>query len=442
MMHLDQTLVRALSALLTELFFTGLWQGMATALALSAMLRVGTKAGYRAHYAVSRVAFVLLAVLPWVHLSHVALSSPTDGPSVQLLPIAAAGIAAVWALMAMVRAIQLLLAYRHLRAVWKRAIPLEKGAGGLQPLLSEGRRMVLCTSEDVDSPTVLGFRNPRLLLPEWLVPKLTAFDLEQITLHEREHLRRHDDWMNLAQQVALVVLPLNPVLLWLNHRLNVQRELACDAGVIARTSRPIVYASCLTRLAEQRLHHRSRLRLALGAWGHESELANRVHALLRGTVTCDLGTSRLAAAVMSLVLTAGALTMAGAPRVIQVRGTEALGVLTFQPGTTTASAVHGDVPDPALVPLESYRSGPARLTNVTARESVRNATRAMRSTAVKPVYAMRRRRAGSGPTRVGAFRPSGSVVPGADRPARLLNVRLSTSYAAVPFGDGWLLIKL
>ena len=47
-------------------------------------------------------------------------------------------------------------------------------------------------------------------------------------LHEAGHLRRRDDWMNLLQKVGLVLLPLNPVLMWIERRLCLERELACD----------------------------------------------------------------------------------------------------------------------------------------------------------------------------------------------------------------------
>ncbi len=63
--------------------------------------------------------------------------------------------------------------------------------------------------------------------------------------------------MNLLQKIALVLFPLNPALLWVDRRLSLERELACDAGVVASTAAPFDYAHCLTRLAEHRLHRRS-----------------------------------------------------------------------------------------------------------------------------------------------------------------------------------------
>lgn len=443
MMPHAEAILRYVSGLLAELFFTGLWQGAATAFAVSAMLRLSSRAGAEAHYVGLRVAFVLLAVLPWVHFSHAGLPRAVDGSALRVTPVVATVVAAVWAVMAMVRALQLLLAYRHLRAVWWRAVPLQMSGKNRQSLLFGKRQVVLCTSEDVDSPTVLGFCRPRLLLPEWLTPTLTDSDLQQIALHECEHLRRRDDWMNLLQQVALLVLPLHPALLWLNCRLNLQRELACDAAVIVRTAEPIAYANCLTRLSEQRVQHRDRLRLALAAWERRSELGKRVHALLNDALTCTPAQSRFAATAMTLVFAAGALVMARAPQLVQVQDKS-----TSIPVATTAGAsiaFHRDLTRVTAIEPVAYRAAQAGLTTVAFREPLSSALSERKSAAVLRARALRRKRAAPQPELLRTAFPYRSLLPSADQPTRLVTTKFphaSHAYAAVPFGDGWLLIQL
>ncbi len=141
------------------------------------------------------------------------------------------------------------------------------------------RHAELCVSDEVDRPTVIGFFAPKILIPTWLVEKLTAEELEQIVLHEAGHLSRADDWMNLLQKIALVVFPLNPALAWVERRLCFERELACDERVLEATGAPKAYAACLASLAEHRLGRRG-LALALGALGRESELGQRVRRIL------------------------------------------------------------------------------------------------------------------------------------------------------------------
>ncbi len=355
-----------------------------------------------------------------------------------MLPVIATWIAVIWVGMAMLRAVQLLLAYRHLRAVWRRAVPFPGNGEDRSPLVSGRRQIELCTSADVDSPTVLGFRRPRFLLPEWLAPTLTDADLQQIALHECEHLRRRDDWMNLLQQVALVVLPLHPALLWLNGRMNVQRELACDAGVIARTAEPIAYASCLTRLAEQRLQRRSRLRLALAAWEHRSELARRVHALLNNATAWTPAQSRIAAISMTLILAAGALVMARAPQLIQVAGADPAVVIAAD----TSIASHPELSRAASMQPVVFRIPENKFPSATSHKPRRDVAREMKNPAIVPVRAVRRRHSAVRPGLLLTAFPYRSPTPAAERPGRLATTEFTHAYAAVPFGDGWLLIQL
>ena len=132
-----------------------------------------------------------------------------------------------------------------------------------------------------------------------------------------EHLRRLDDWRNLGQKLALVVFPLNPALLWLDRRLGMERELACDESVLEATRAPKAYASCLVHLAEESAIGRH-LSLALGAWERRSELARRVHGILgyRFGEGTGQGRNRMGAvALVSASLVLGA-TLAHAPQLI------------------------------------------------------------------------------------------------------------------------------
>ena len=159
---------------------------------------------------------------------------------------------------------------------------------------------------------MIGFFSPRLLIPAWLFAKLAPSELQHIVLHECEHLRRYDDWINLLQQIGLVLFPLNPALFWLNRRLGLERELACDASVVASTEAPFDYARCLTRLAEHHLYRRS-VALSLSAWGRQSELTRRVHNLLRPAVKLSRLQARFSVALICAGLIAGAVEMARFP---------------------------------------------------------------------------------------------------------------------------------
>jgi hypothetical protein len=179
-----------------------------------------------------------------------------------------------------------------------------------------GRSAELCTSTEVERPSVFGFFHPRILIPPALLKRLTAQELQQVVLHEMEHLRRADDWTNLLQKMALVFFPLNPALLWVERRLCAERELACDDSVLSSSGGRKAYAICLTRLAEHSMLRRS-LSLALGAWERQSELVRRVHRILRSPK--DSMTSRQTIALTGSVIVcmlACALGLARSPQLV------------------------------------------------------------------------------------------------------------------------------
>ena len=100
-------------------------------------------------------------------------------------------------------------------------------------------------------------------------------------LHEYAHVRRRDDWMHLLQQVLQAVCFVHPGVIWFGRLLRLEREIACDEWVIARTGEPDVYARCLMKLAAFELgaaHHVTALQNATGQRG---QLTQRVERLLR-----------------------------------------------------------------------------------------------------------------------------------------------------------------
>jgi hypothetical protein len=162
---------------------------------------------------------------------------------------------------------------------------------------------------------VIGFFSPRILIPEELFARLTTSEFGQIVLHEVGHLRRADDWINLLQKLSLVVFPLNPVLIWIEQRLCLERELACDDDVLRLTKAPKAYATCLTNLAEQRLGRRATA-LSLGVWEKRSELARRVHSILRGGEGMGRTQARVLMGVLVVALLSGSAELARCPEFV------------------------------------------------------------------------------------------------------------------------------
>jgi beta-lactamase regulating signal transducer with metallopeptidase domain len=285
---------------------------------------------------------VLLHFVPLLGTDLVATATPGRALHVDL--IWSLAIAGVWAVFSMARAAQLTNSALGLRRIARRATPVG-AAPELAALLRTGYRSAeLCTSTDVDRPSVIGFFKPRVLIPRDLFEKLCASDLEQIVLHEMEHLRRGDDWINLLQKISLVLFPLNPVLFWVERRLCTERELACDDRVLQVTRAKKAYATCLVNLAEESALHR-RASLVLGAWERQSELGRRVRRILRQPEGM-MGRRQMTtvASVLALGIVGGALALAREPQLVS---------FAPLPLSETAASI---VPPNGYVPA-AYREG-------------------------------------------------------------------------------------
>lgn len=296
-------------------FVASVWQGLVLAAGVWLCLRLLPRTTAAIRFTIWTAAFVVLALLPFLHAyaGRAEQELSARGSMLQVDVRWSFAVAGLWMLLSLLRAGRLVASGFRLRGIWKRATPVV----ACDSLLSSvGLRGVqLCTSCDVDCPSVIGFFSPRILIPLELFERLTLPELEQIVLHEMGHLRRRDDWINLLQKLGLVLFPLNPVLVWIERRLCFERELACDDDVLRLTRAPKAYASCLTSLAERRLDRRA-VSLSLGAWERQSELARRVHRILRRGEGMGRTQARVVLSVLVLALLGGAAELSRCPRIV------------------------------------------------------------------------------------------------------------------------------
>src|SRR5258707_14427343 len=113
--------------------------------------------------------------------------------------------------------------------------------------------ITIATSEYVRVPAAIGFWKRTIVLPAWALRELPAQDLNVILLHEFAHLRRWDDWTNLIQKIVRALFFFHPAVWWIEKRISVEREMACDDAVLAETANPHGYATCLVSLLEKSL---------------------------------------------------------------------------------------------------------------------------------------------------------------------------------------------
>jgi hypothetical protein len=103
--------------------------------------------------------------------------------------------------------------------------------------------------------------------------------LNQVVLHELAHLRRWDDWTNLAQKIVRALFFFHPAVWWIEKKLSLEREMACDDAVLAESASPRSYAECLVHLAEKSVLRRG-VALAQAAVGKICQTSLRVAQIL------------------------------------------------------------------------------------------------------------------------------------------------------------------
>jgi beta-lactamase regulating signal transducer with metallopeptidase domain len=307
-----------LSATAAAALVSAIWQGALLAAVVLLVLRMLPRLSAGARSVVWLNVFILLAllhILPVLTNGHDAIPAAASH-AVSLDLRWSLAVAGCWLAMSLFRVCQLVSGAIHLRRIARNAVPAEPNDEIRPLLIHNGRPVHLCVSTDVARPSVLGFFRPRILVPPALLRELSVAELRQVILHEMEHLHRGDDWTNLLQKLALVLFPLNPALVWVEHRLCAERELACDDRVLNAGSGRKAYALCLTHLAEFALVKR-RFSLVLGAWERRPELVRRVHRILSEPVR---QMDRRPARIVMSGLTAGALAftlaLAHAPGIV------------------------------------------------------------------------------------------------------------------------------
>src|SRR5690242_20588519 len=182
------------------------------------------------------------------------------------------------------------------------------------------RKVKIFVSDDVRVPTALGFFQPSILFPAWTLAQLSAEELKVILLHELAHLRRWDDWTNLIQKVLKAVFFFHPAVWWIEGRLSLEREMACDDLVLEQTGSASSYAASLVSVAEKAFSERTRaqraLALAQSAIGRVRQTSLRIAQILEPGRTGVKSGWRLALTLTSGLLAVVLFGMPYAPELI------------------------------------------------------------------------------------------------------------------------------
>lgn len=172
---------------------------------------------------------------------------------------------ALWAAGVALLSLRALMHWRGLSQLIRRGIAMPEWNGRLQQLCRRFGlgKVGLLYSDKVETPTLVGWIRPVILLPAAVALGFPAAQIELILAHELGHLRRWDHLANLFQVVVETVLFYHPVVHWISRDLRDQREICCDSLVLSLgQANPRDYVATLADLEQLRLEGPAALALS------------------------------------------------------------------------------------------------------------------------------------------------------------------------------------
>jgi GWxTD domain-containing protein len=307
-----------------------IWEGAVLAAVLMALLRLHREAPARRRYALAclilaamPVAFAITLAAMWarrpasvampIHWAPLAVPQvPISVPSPRLswaavldrlawlVPVWFAGVAFFYA-----RGLAGWAAVRRLR---RRGVcaPAPEWQARLDELAARMRLLrpvALLESCFTDTPVLIGYLRPVILLPLGCLTGLSAAQVECILLHELAHAVRHDYVVNLLQALVEGLLFYHPAVWWVSRVARTERENCCDDRVVELVGNARVYAATLAVLEQRRA---LAPQAALAATG--GNLMKRIRRLTKESRGAQTSAAPAFSAALLLVILAAALT--------------------------------------------------------------------------------------------------------------------------------------
>jgi beta-lactamase regulating signal transducer with metallopeptidase domain len=249
------------------------WQGAAIAIAAAVALRLLRRRSAEWRYAVALGALTTMLVAPFVTFTFYAetgavtlgLLRELNGAARVATSEASAGdvvlwtqrIVAAWLVGVVVFLVRLvggwLLSRRMVRSAAAIVTPVMKNALERARIgLNFHGKIRLLVGERIESPIVIGWLRPAILLPVSALTGLSADQLLAVLAHELAHIRRHDFLVNGIQRAVECVLFYHPAVWWVSGRIRVERERCCDDLAVTVCGDRLIYAQALVALEKAR----------------------------------------------------------------------------------------------------------------------------------------------------------------------------------------------
>jgi beta-lactamase regulating signal transducer with metallopeptidase domain len=277
--------IESLAQLAVTRILNSLPEGLLIAVFAWAMLRILPRQNSGTRFAVWFVALLAVVALPFTgggvfdNLTHflsttAASQSVSDHALLNLPGHWGLVLFSLWILASCAAIFRLGHGLWHLRSLRRSCVEIDSASLSPETVnviadFSSARAVMLATSSEISVPAAIGFFRPMIVIPDWALAELAPEELRVVLLHELAHLRRWDDWTNLLQKIVRAVFFFHPAVLWIEKRLSLEREMACDDHVLAETANPRGYAKCLIALLERSFARRG--------WAMAQAAVHRAH---------------------------------------------------------------------------------------------------------------------------------------------------------------------
>jgi beta-lactamase regulating signal transducer with metallopeptidase domain len=302
-----------------EHMLNGSVQGLAIAMLAFIAMKMAARKSAGIRFAVCFATLVGIAAPSFVTFTKTGSTVPQAiHPELSLPSMWASYLFGLWAVGVVVGLTRIAVGLREVSHLRRSSHPIDISA--LDPLLQQTliqfhlrRAVELRVSDELCVPTAIGFFKPAVLLPAWALRDLPPVELNAVLTHELAHLRRWDDWTKLAEKLIGAMLFFHPAIWWIQARLGLEREIACDDLVLASAGDARSYAECLISVAE-RSRMRNGLALALAAISRVRQTSIRIAQILdpQRSATRAASTWKPAAAMVTVL---SAATLALGPHV-------------------------------------------------------------------------------------------------------------------------------
>jgi|SRR5882762_1765545 len=329
-------LPQTMPEVVVERLLNGALEGVVLAALAWVLLKAVGRRTSSTRFAVWFLVLLTMGALPWMgslRWGSAAISTDSSKSAILIPGSWALGMFYVWAAVALLSLARVGLGLWQIRCLRRSSSPLDTAS--IDPALREvlqapcRRPISLYVSPSVRVPMATGFFRPMIVIPAWALGELSTEELKVVLLHEAAHLERWDDWTNLTQKVLRALFFFHPVVWWLESKLALEREMACDDLVVAATSSPRAYAECLVSLAEKSSGRRT-FALAQAAVNRVKHTSLRIRQILHGKHSGATAVWKPAVGFAAAAAMACLLFVNDAPKLVGV--------------AVPASAVHRAVP--------------------------------------------------------------------------------------------------